>query len=230
MPIKKCPVARLFMVLLVSAWLVPASRADTIYLGSDGGGCRELRPFGCPNSFGSSFAFRSSLQSHQVEDFEDMAVGSVPESGVRFGVVEASITGSGQVSEIQGESDPGAYPMSGTRFFLIDSPTGQFTLTLSSPADAIGFHATDIGDLGAELTVILDGTREFPIELGTYGISGSAVFFGIVSESGPFSTVTVRPEHHPEDGWGIDDLMIGWTGILIPAETGNWGNLKVRYR
>jgi hypothetical protein len=119
------------------------------------------------------------------------------------------IVGSGRVSS----AAPGArrFPRTGQK--LWETTLGDFTITFGKPVAAFAFFATDVGDEGGKLRLVVareeGSTRTIQLENSTWGSPGSALFFGLISRSESYTSVTFQTTARETETIGIDDLIIG---------------------
>ncbi len=172
-------------------------------------------------------AFLANFTTFFEEDFEDVPVG--PAAGgvnLNFGSINASLTGPGEVREFP----PGLnnrFATSGERYFDTQAnpndPTDSsppFTVTFDQPIAAFGFYATDVGDFGGQIELILDGNAVDVINVPNFtGSNGSTdpsvLFFGFTSDV-DFNEIVFTSTAEDADGFGFDDMVFGRRGQIIP--------------
>jgi hypothetical protein len=110
--------------------------------------------------------------------------------------------------------DPeGRYPSSGEQY--LSSGTDRLRLSFNTPIDSFGFYGIDVGDFGATLFITLANgdVKEFKIPpLSEQGeATGSIMFWGIVANESPFTSITFGSDMAPVTGdtFAFDDFTIG---------------------
>jgi hypothetical protein len=180
---------------------------------------------GDPNQapFTSATAARNSLFSNLAsvgtETFDALVYGTTAPS-VSFGAAgTATLTG----GTVQGVPDLGSgrYPFSGVQFLYAQD---NFTVAFSNPISAFGFFGTDIGDNGGQLTLTLTDTNgvtstlDIPHTLVSDGsTTGSNLYFGFYDKSTLYTQIVFGTSAPNADGFGIDNLSIGYATPLPTA-------------
>jgi len=221
---------QLAVILLVISCSVEAQAQVDVYFGEDlglGGG----RLFEHPNTDVAREMFLDDLLIYSEEDFEGFASGTngtVPLDFETQGMAQLIGDGCAVVNLPDGTA-AGAYPISGDQFWFSALAVGQevfsFTIEFAIPQRALGFYATDIGDIGAQVSLTLDGTTTVAIPASVNGPSGSVAFFGIICLDFSFTTVTVDPGLS-NDGVGYDNLIVGTPEQEISTQQSTWGRVK----
>jgi len=110
--------------------------------------------------------------------------------------------------------DPeGRYPSSGDQY--LSSGTERLRINFNTPIDSFGFYGIDVGDFGATLTITLANgdVKQFKIPpVSSDGeATGSVMFWGIVANESPFSSITFGSDMAPITGdtFAFDDFTIG---------------------
>ncbi|TVQ31586.1 MAG: hypothetical protein EA376_08950 [Phycisphaeraceae bacterium] len=110
--------------------------------------------------------------------------------------------------------DPeGRYPSSGEQY--LSSGTQILQINFNTPIDSFGFFGIDVGDFGATLSITLANgeVKEFKIPpLSSDGeATGSVMFWGIVANENPFTSITFGSDVEPITGdtFAFDDFTIG---------------------
>jgi hypothetical protein len=110
--------------------------------------------------------------------------------------------------------DPeGRYPSSGDQY--LSSGTQILRIEFNTPIDSFGFYGIDVGDFGATLSITLANgeMKEFKIPpLSQQGeATGSVMFWGIVANESPFTSITFGSDVEPVTGdtFAFDDFTIG---------------------
>lgn len=190
-----------------------AMAAPVTFFGEDTNGAAIATSH--PNADAARGAFFSNLNGVGTETFEDIAVGSSSPLLVTFpGAGTATLTGTGSVQS--GVSVNQQFPISGSRYF---NTTGTFTLSFSSPMSVFGFYGTDIGDVGAALTLILTGSNgvsnlTVPNLFGG-NTDGSALYFGFYDTVDSYTSISLVGAG--ADQFGFDDFSIGARSQVMPS-------------
>ena len=100
----------------------------------------------------------------------------------------------------------------------------NFTVAFSNPISAFGFFGTDIGDNGGQLTLTLTDTNgvistlDIPHTLVSDGsTTGSNLYFGFYDKSTLYTQIVFGTSAPDADGFGIDNLSIGYATPLPTA-------------
>jgi hypothetical protein len=202
----------------------------TIYTGMDINGISDipLPAFLMINSSIAQAQFALALSSPGVEDFETQPIGPVPLVNTSFpkaggGTINVTITGTAlQVfDQPAGTAADGRYSIpsaTSSRFLRVATTTspGSVIITADQDIRAVGFYATDIGDFGGDVSVILKdsgGTivQTFIIPRDPVDINndGSVFFWGVVGGgSAAFRRVELITTLGAGDVIGVDRLQI----------------------
>lgn len=211
-------VTRCLAVLLAISFLFSFSTrrieaVQTTFFGED-----EPR-VSMPNAIGARNAFFEFLENSGTEDFEGFSDGEVPTT-LTFAAETGTLSGS--LFEF---GDPKilatGFAISGNKLFAPGAPDGvldhSFDLTFSSPQVAMGFFATDVGDLGEQLTLTFShsegGTTEVDVPHALVH-NESVLYFGIIDTANPFDSVNFRNTGNTRGGYGLDDVTIA--GAIVP--------------
>lgn len=130
-------------------------------------------------------------------DFESAAVGLTSLS-LSLGGVTATLSGGGAVRSVPaGSTDEGRYSVSGvsgggsagSRYWEATAPVGStssFKIDFSAAVDSFGFFATDVGDFGGRVSLVLTRENGTTVEVapGSSALTGtpadgSVLFFGV---------------------------------------------------
>lgn len=238
--------ARNAVSLAAIAGLALASLATagnyTSYFGEDlnlAGQGTSLFGQALPNTRAAQTQFLNRLSGNSIESFETFS------DGAQASPINLSFTGSagtlgaslsGSPLEIRsGESFFGDFATHGNKYLFSSVQAGStntFTIQFSEAIAAFGFVGTDIGDIGAILTVELanGGTTTINVGNSTSGpngefITGSALFFGVIAEDAASLFTSLRFEFASPafDSFGFDEMTIGdirQVGPIIPLPTG----------
>jgi PEP-CTERM motif len=160
-----------------------------------------------------------------TERFEGFAPGTLSPLTLTFGPDTASLTGAGEVRNLPTGTFFGTHPISGDQFLLANAGgPAAFTVAFSSPQAAFGFYATDIGDQGGQLDLLLTHangattTLRVPHTVGAGAVtSGSIFYFGVLDVDSPFVRVTFLNGRPGNDGFGFDDMTIGRAANVLPV-------------
>jgi hypothetical protein len=213
---------------IASGTISPAS-AFTVFLGEDVGANGNASAI--PNSQAQELAFLSNLTSFQTEGFEGIPAGfsnTTALSGIGGATITTANSATSGVSNIPyGGPIPGfpnimnsRFPIGGTQYYEVGTSMGLTTtkITFANPMAALGFYATDIENQEG-ITLLLEGTNgntTFVIPTQANGISGAALYYGLVAEnpsqifdSVTFSSTTpVSDPNKLNDRFGIDNLTV----------------------
>jgi PEP-CTERM motif len=187
--------------------------APVTFFGEDlsGGG----PAFSHPTADAARVSFFDNLSGVGTETFEGIAGGTGQPIAVNFGVAgTATLTGSGSVDV--GATGSNQFPISGTHFF---DTSGTFSLSFSTPISAFGFYGTDLGDVGASLTLTLVGsngttTLGVPNTVSS-AADGSALYFGFYDTANTYSSISFAGAG--SDVFGFDDFSIGGAAQVVPS-------------
>jgi len=203
-PVKICAVTAVLASL--ATWCPGA----TIFFGEDAGAGGSLP---VPNSAAAQASFLASLTNVRVEDFEGIPVGTQFPFNVTFGADTATLTGTNTIPStgVRNTGLGGRFAISGSQYLNVGTAdAGSFTLTFSAPQAAFGFYGTDIGDIGGQLVLSLDGGPPVVVPHTVGAPSGAALFFGIIDVANPFTTVHFsNTTGNLGDAFGFDDFTIG---------------------
>jgi len=173
--------------------------------------------------------FLSSLIGVGTQSFESQSIGQTAPIVLSFpgssGSISATLTGSNVVVENnngdagQGGNLFGRFATSGSQY--LDTSTSNFTVTFSQPVAAFGFYATDVGDIGGQLTVttVNGGSHVYTVANTLNGNDGSLLFWGIIDTANPFLSVSFGNSAAGDDFFGFDDLTIGDLQQVNPNPT-----------
>lgn len=220
-----------FLVAIVAASCCLVGRVsgalNTYFAEDVGPGNDSVRLPSHPNSDAARGAFLAMLGSMFTEGLEGFSAGQVAPVGLSFQpAVSATLTGRGEIMDLPSGTYGGTHPISGSKFWLVDNPSAPFTITFTAPVEAFGFYATDPGDIGAQLVLVVDGTTQLEVPHTREGPSGGVIFFGVVSTGGPFSSVTFLHTLDTSDGFGYDDFVVGWRPGSTSVTKSTWGRVK----
>ena len=178
------------------------------------------------NSNAAHNTFFSNLSGTQTQTFESYAANTYLPLTVSFGSAgNATLTDTSHTAHIASGADAqGYFPISGSKFLETGTGSG-FTINFSNPISAFGFYGTDVGDVGATLTLGLVGgvstTLVVPATVGQNGsTSGSALYFGFYDLKNAYTSITFNNMGGPgSDVFGFDDFTIGSLAQVTPAAT-----------
>jgi hypothetical protein len=180
-------------------------------------------------------SFLGQIQNVAICDFESNLAGASEPLPINFDGELATLTGRGEICAVANATYAGTYPTSGDQFWLVDNPTAPFTVAFTSPQTSFGFFATDVSDFYGTILLRLNDGREIPVPAYENWPSGSVLFFGIIDDENPFSSITLVPDTvdhgwgESVDGFGIDDIVIGRIQV-IEAEPFSFGGVKALFR
>ena len=208
----------LFTVLAVA---VSVSAAPIAFMGEDLNTGESTRLASHPNADAARAAFLSNLIGVGTEDFESYADGTPLPLAISFpgssGSITATLTSSSSepnIMELTGTGTfAGRYPTSGDNYLAqvnASNDISALTITFSSAVAAFGFYGTDFGDFNGVTELLLSTGTTVSIGNST-GIAGAAtLFFGVIDQGNPFTSVTFR-NTNPAGGdyFGFDDMTIG---------------------
>lgn len=201
-----------FAVALAFAFggLAASAQAQEVFFGEDQGTNDNLVPrANTPNADAARDEFFARLQTGGTgtEDFEGFTDGDASPLIVDFTVLTATLQGSGFIEDVpMGTTNgDGRYPTSGTKYWDSDR---NFTITFSTPIQAVGFYGIDMGDFAGQLSVTYDDgslvTVDIPHTLN--GPTGSVIYFGLVTPVA-FSAISFL-NSDPGDVFGFDDFTV----------------------
>jgi hypothetical protein len=191
------------------ALLPQAQAAPLIFFGEDADAGASLP---VPNAAAAQAAFLGQLIGVSTQSFEGLATGTQFPIAISFGADTATLSGTNTpTTRINDSPNSGRFAISGSKYLNIgENAAGTFTLTFSTPQSAFGFFATDIGDVGGQLALQLDGGALINVPHTLDAPSGAALYFGIIDTANPFTTVTFRDALATfDDAFGFDDFTIG---------------------
>jgi hypothetical protein len=205
-----------------------------------------------PNSDLAHQSFRGQLQSTVgTQDFESSSilVGTTGPLDIFFGTLKATLQGGGgipsgnstvpaQVASVTpGTSLGGAYSipsLTSSKFWLANAGS-TFEIDFHEAVAAFGFYATDLGDNGASVSIVLvdaNGIEFTPTGLTstipitqTQGSAsdGSAFFFGFVAGANDplFNRIRIRTASDTTDTFGFDNFTVARRAELVDTCTTN---------
>ncbi|MEM6486948.1 MAG: VPLPA-CTERM sorting domain-containing protein [Pseudomonadota bacterium] len=151
-----------------------------------------------------------------IEDFEGVAPGTTVPFALSFpgtdDFISATLNGGGAtVLDTPTTGDQSG--ISGTNFLQTTAAnTSGFTIDFSSPISGLSFFGTDIGDIGASLTLRLTsfggGTVDVAVGNTVGGPSGSLLFFGFFDDMDSYTSVQFITDVAINDDFGFDDFTI----------------------
>ena len=158
-----------------------------------------------PNSAAAEADFLSNLVGVGTEDFESFASGATPPLNLDFGVAgTASMQGNGMT--VSGPMT-GTFPISGTK--QVQGFANSFDILFSDPVAALGFYATDVGDVSGRLTLTFANGGATVIDVPhTLNNNGNAMYFGYINTDNPFLSVSFKNSSN-NDRFGFDNMTIG---------------------
>ena len=164
-----------------------------------------------PNADAARANFLNNLIGVGTEDFEALA-GAPPITLVFPGAGQATLTGG--VGVANSNDGAGRYAISGNNYYYGGS--GNFNIAFDTPIAAFGFYGVDIGDYGADLTLVLTDTNgvnsvlSVPLTLGSNGnLSGSVIYFGFYDTATQYTAIAFQNSSGGGDNFGFDDMTIG---------------------
>jgi hypothetical protein len=216
-----------FKVLAAAALILTSASTQSFavpvtFFGEDISSTGNPAPF--TNATAAQNSLFSNLNGVGTETFDALGVGTTAPS-VSFGAIgTATLTGGrvddGTISPIHSPVD-GYYPFSGAQFLYAQD---NFTVALSTPISAFGFYGTDIGDNGGQLTLTLTDINNvisilvIPHTLVSDGsTTGSNLYFGFYDQSALYKQIVFGTSAPNADGFGIDNLSIGYATPLPAA-------------
>lgn len=185
---------------------------------------------GALTPYTSQASFLAALTAPGTEDFESFSeVGGVL-GGPQADTVTLTFAGLTTTGTVQFEGggptaglNPDAFisnwttdygPVSGGQFLNIDNvAVNTLSINFSEPVSAFGFYLIDAGDTGPNGTtnpddMVITTDAGDVITIATAGNpTGTQQYFGIIDDSGSFSSVTFDQQFLP-DLFGLDDLTI----------------------
>lgn len=175
-------------------------------------------------TFTDKSTFLSGLNDPTLESFESLPT-NVPNVNPIFAsdlAMSISATGTGGLDWFVSDDNrpivAGTFATDGAKFIEAGTRRGDtapYSITFSffSPIRAFGLHIVDFGDVLApgELTIATNqGDTAVIAATPPQLTNGNILFFGLVSTSGPFSSITLS-NSAVVDGIGIDELYYAAT-------------------
>jgi hypothetical protein len=158
-----------------------------------------------PNAAAAEAAFLANLSGVGTETFESAPLGSANGFISNFAGA-GSATFTGNMSIISGTST-GTFPISGSR--QMEGFANSFAISFSNPVAAFGFYATDVGDVGGNLTLTYANGPVTVINVSQLiRRNGNAFYFGYINTENPFTGVTFS-NSNTTDRFGYDNMTIG---------------------
>lgn len=211
------------------------AHAYSIYFGEDlnfnGTGNTRPRLLETPNASAAESSFLSQFDVIETETFDSLALGTEGPVDLSFeNVATATLSGKGEVSDMV---EYGVHPLSGENYWLTNAGNNdKFQIDFDQSIAAFGFYATDIGDVGAKVTLELGlangGTKLIDLAHNeTDGQSGSVLYQGIIAENEDelFNSVRFLTDNGSGDGFGFDNLTVGSWNQVQATETPEPGAL-----
>lgn len=195
------------------------------------------------NALGARNDFEKLIKNIRTEDFTGASVDDDPNAqnpgsvALRFvgagspGTDLAGVALPGSPLDVVDANDPAFDPAlgrfntspSGAKFL---ESSGGFTVVFESEVSAFGFYATDVGDFGASLEVILgfsdltDSGKLSVFPAGEGG-NGNLLFWGAVNSNPNQKISSVRflvtqDPNRADDGLGFDDMLVADIGDKLP--------------
>jgi hypothetical protein len=188
-------------------------------------GIEDFESFaGAPPADSAGSAISLNLQFDRLSPL----TGSLP--------VNATLTGTGQIAEITDTSAtsngryPVTVPVGGDQYFDTNFIDLSFTINFgSTPVDAVGFFATDVGDHNGRISLRItyaDNTFESHAIVHPYSPTtgyatdeehGSLIFFGLTSDKAIRSISFTNLQPAQGDRFGFDNLVVGLTAVPEPS-------------
>lgn len=205
-----------------------AGATPTTFFGEDTNGGSNATTH--PTADSAHDDFFSHLIGVGTESFESYAVGSGTPLAITFGLAgTATLTGTGNVQSTANGSGVGRFAITGSKYF---EATGTFGITFSAPVAAFGFYATDLGDVGASLTLTLTAADNTVSTIAVPNVvngsaNGSALYFGFFDTAKTYKSISFAGAG--SDVFGFDDFSIGSqeqvseTPVPEPAMLGLFG-------
>jgi len=209
----------------------PASAELEVYFGEDLGlgGSQRLTDY--PNASSAFASFLAELDLHVMVDLESASPGAIESLVLDLDILgTATVTGQGcSITNLPSGTAAGTYPLSGDQYFFsalaVGHPVVPYTIVFSDPQRAFGVFATDIGDIGASVTITLDSGHDVTVPATIGCPSGGVLFFGIITRDQFFSAITVQPLLS-YDGAGYDDFSFGIPKQSVHTSMTTWGRIK----
>ena len=163
-----------------------------------------------------------------TETFETIPVATTSPIGISFSGTVGSITAtiSGPGTTVLGSPRSGRFATSGS-LYVAGNAGGGFQIGFSAPISAFGFYATDIGDFGGQLSLIMTPSGGGPNvvlqpahSLGSGGsTNGRPLFFGFYDTTTSYSSILFG-NSSTGDVFGFDDMTIGDRDQVTPDPSG----------
>jgi hypothetical protein len=193
---------------------IGAHAAPVTFFGEDLAGASAIAT-SHPNADAARTGFFATLSGVGTETFESFATGTGTPLVVSFpGAGTATLSGTGGIQNGQSSSDQ--FPISGTQYFNTD---GTFSVAFSAPISAFGFYGTDIGDVGASLTLTLTDSlgNTSTLDVGNRvnpDADGSALYFGFFDQGTTYTSISFAGAG--SDVFGFDDFSVGSSAEVVP--------------
>lgn len=194
----------------LSAALVggPAAAAPQIFFGEDAGLGESVALSARPNADQARNAFLAALagSTTATEDFESYAPSTTFVPGtlpVSFGALGSASLAEGFVTD---EPFAGRYAISGAQFW--EASSDNLTVSFSSAVTGFGFYGVDIGDFLGQMTITLSNGTDFLVNHTLEAAGGSVLYWGILDQDNPFTSVTFGNTRAGTDWFGFDDFTI----------------------
>lgn len=187
-----------------------AASAQVIFFGEDVNAGASLP---VPISIAAQTSFLANLVGVRVENFEGIPVNTTFPFNIAFAPDTATLTGTNNVGNtgIANTGIGGRFAVSGSRYLNVGTTdANSFRMTFSSPQAALGFFATDIGDISGQLALSFDGRPGLIVPHTLGAPNGAGLFYGIIDVNNPFTSVTFTNTNGSlNDAFGFDDFTIG---------------------
>jgi hypothetical protein len=194
----------------------PAQAVPVTFFGEDLNTNEAIRLAAHPNSDAARAAFLANLVGVGTETFEGFVGDGTEPAPLTLtfpGAGTATLNGDGLVLDLDtllGSTTltlTGEYPISGSNYWS----SSDFSITFGTPVAAFGFFGTDIGDVGGQLSITLDGAIDFVLDVPhtiTGNTGGNVLYFGVIDTDNPFTSITFASSTGA-DSFGFDDMTIG---------------------
>lgn len=214
-----------------------ACAAPLVFYGHDKGRGEDVRLTSTPNADAARAAFLGLVDNAVTEDFEHFEeyAGYMSGLSLDFGIHGDSTLGSTDGNRslwvdavaLGSTNTKGRFAISGLNYLQVSS--NYFQLSFANPISAFGFHGIDIGDFRGhfEIEVIdSDGALTAYTLEDTYRSRGGGVlFWGIINDRTPFSSIRFANSNAGTDWFGFDDMILASARAIPVSEPGILGLL-----
>jgi hypothetical protein len=167
------------------------------------------------NAHSARGLFQTAVPGSTTQGLDGLLDGAGGPIAFSFGSISATLSGGGMIVSLPGDSTDGqgGFPISNDNLWQVEGT--NFQVKLNKKVTAFGFYATDIGDAGGTVSILLNGVPGPTIGHSatpdtSKATSGSVFFFGLRNDV-PFDTIDViyGPGAGVVDRFNFDNFMTG---------------------